>query len=70
MLCRWFTDEILTQHLRSIMIPGMRTTLTNDSPRFRIVPNDSALAPGIDPRRLNQLNERLQIDEFAEQCER
>ena len=33
------------------------------APRFRIVPNNSGLAPGIDPRRLNQLNDQLQAEE-------
>lgn len=30
-----------------------------EQPRCRIDPNRSGLAPGVDPRRLNQLNDQL-----------
>ncbi len=34
-------------------------------PRFRVVPNKSGFAPGVDPLRLNQLNDQLQAEEFG-----
>ena len=36
-------------------------------PRYRVVPNRSALVPGVDPLRLNQLNDQIEADEFAGQ---
>ena len=32
--------------------------------RFRVVPNDGGFMPGVDPLRLNQLNDELEVDEF------
>ena len=32
---------------------------------YRVAPHHSALAPGIDPLRLNQLNDQLESDAFA-----
>ena len=34
-------------------------------PEFRLVPHQSALAPGIDPLRLNQINDQLESDAFG-----
>ena len=54
--------QVVNDVLRRGMAPRSRRTAP---PRFRIVPNNSGLAPGIDPRRLNQLNDQLQAEEFA-----
>ena len=35
------------------------------SSRSRIVPNRSGLAPGVDPMKLNQLNDQLEAEDFA-----
>lgn len=32
---------------------------------FRIVPNRSKLVPGVDPQKLNQLNDQLEAEDFA-----
>lgn len=42
--------------------------LTHDtpSPEYRVAPNHSALAPGIDPLKLNQLNDQLEVETFTE----
>ena len=34
-------------------------------PDYRLVPHQSALAPGIDPVRLNQINDQLESDAFG-----
>ena len=34
-------------------------------PDYRLVPHQSALAPGIDPLRLNQINDQLESDAFG-----
>ena len=33
-------------------------------PEFRVVPNHSGLLPGIDPQKLNQLYDQLEVDDF------
>ena len=33
--------------------------------RYRVVPNRSGLVPGVDPLKLNQLNDQIEADEFA-----
>ena len=48
--------QVVNEVLRRGMAPGSRES---ESARFRIVPNRSRLVPGIDPQRLNQLNDRL-----------
>ncbi len=44
--------QVVNEVLRRGMVPRSRRT---EPPEFRIVPNNSGLAPGIDPRSLNQL---------------
>lgn len=34
-------------------------------PEYRIVPNRSALVPGIDPTKLNQINDQLEAEAFG-----
>ncbi|MDE0107789.1 MAG: hypothetical protein OXJ37_07135 [Bryobacterales bacterium] len=34
-------------------------------PRFQIVANRSGLVPGIDPLRLNQFNDALEVEDFT-----
>ena len=34
-------------------------------PRYKVVPNRSGLVSGVDPLRLNQLNDQIEADEFA-----
>ena len=35
-------------------------------PKFRVKPNHSGFAPGVDPMKLNQLNDELMVQEFLE----
>ena len=35
-------------------------------PKFRVVPNHSGFAPGVDPNRLKELLEELDIEEYLE----
>ena len=48
--------QVVNEVLRRGMAPGSREP---GPTRFRIVPNRSRLVPGIDPQRLNQLNDQL-----------
>lgn len=55
-------NEVVNEALRRAMSPA-----TGEPPRleYRVMPNRSGLAPGIDPLRLNQLNDQLEVDDFA-----
>ena len=55
-------EEVVNEVLRRGMAAGSREP---EPPRFRIVPNRSRLVPGVDPPRLNQLNDQLEADDFA-----
>ena len=33
--------------------------------KFRVVPNRSGLVPGVDPLRLNQFSDTLEVEDFA-----
>ena len=56
--------QVVNDTLRRGMAPAVRET---EEPRYRVVPNRSGLAPGIDPLRLNHLNDQLAAEEFAGQ---
>ena len=54
--------QVVNEVLRRGMAPGAQGP---PMPRFRIVPNRSGLAPSVDPLRLNQLNDQLEVEDFA-----
>ena len=54
--------QVVNEVLRRGMTPGRQEP---KPPRFRIVPNRSGLVPGVDPLRLNQLNDQLEADDFV-----
>ncbi len=54
--------QVVNEVLRRGMAPGSKRS---KSPKFRIVPNRSNLFPGVDPRKLNQLNDQLEAEDFA-----
>ncbi len=53
--------QVVNDALRRGMSPAMRETRET----YRIVPNHSGLAPGVDPMKLNQLNDQLEAEDFA-----
>ena len=54
--------EVVNETLRR----GMSPTIGERSrPEYRVLPNRSGLAPGIDPPKLNQLNDQLEAEDFA-----
>ena len=57
---------VVNEALRRGMAPGAQEV---ERPRFRIVPNRSRLAPGVDPLRLNQLADQLEAEDFAAESE-
>lgn len=54
--------QVLNDTLRRGMSPDAREA---PLPEFRVVPHQSGLAPGVDPLRLNQLNDELEVEGFT-----
>ncbi len=54
--------QVVNDVLRRGMAPGSQGP---ELPPYRIVPNRSGLVPGVDPLRLNQLNDQLEVEDFA-----
>ncbi len=54
--------QVVNDALRHGLSPG-----AEEDPRteYRLVPNQSAIAPGIDPLKLNQINDRLDAEAFT-----
>lgn len=54
--------QVVNETLRRGMAPESRAS---KRARFRVEPNRSGLVPGVDPRRLNQLNDQLEAEGFV-----
>ena len=54
--------QVVNDALRRGMSPGTREA---PSPEYRVVPRHSGFAPGIDPLKLNQINDQLDTDSFS-----
>ena len=54
--------QLVNEVLRRGMAPASGRPARS---RFRIVPNRSGLVTGVDPLRLNQLNDQLEAEDFA-----
>ena len=63
--CRLY-NKPFKQVVNEVLRRGM-TPATGDAkvPEFRVVPNPSGLLPGIDPHKLNQLYDQLEVEAFA-----
>ena len=59
-------EQVLNDTLRRGM---SREPNETPSGEYRVSPNHSALAPGIDPLKLNQLNDHLDAEGFAAPAE-
>jgi len=53
--------QVVNEFIRRGMSPGNHRA---KRPRFRIVPNPGGLVSGVDSRRLNQLNDELEVEDF------
>ena len=53
--------RVVNDALRRGLAPGGGQT---PSRRFRVVPNESGFMPGVDPLRLNQLSDDLEVEGF------
>lgn len=54
--------QMVNEVLRRGMAP---VTGGVEVPEFRVVPNPSGLLPGIDPQKLNQLYDQLEVEAFV-----
>lgn len=54
--------QVVNEVLRRGMSPGSHGPKL---PAFRVVPNRSGLVPGVDPLRLNRLNDELEVAGFV-----
>ena len=55
--------QVVNETLRRGLSPAAA-----DAPRrFRVVPLRSGFVPGIDPMKLNQLNDQLEVEDFIEE---
>ena len=55
-------EQVVNDVLRRGMAPRSDRP---EPPTFRIVANRSGLVPGVDPLRLNHLNDALEVEDFA-----
>ncbi|MCY3799973.1 MAG: antitoxin [Chloroflexi bacterium] len=53
-------NQIVNDALRR----GLSPSPPDDRPVFRVKPHHSGFKPGIDPLKLNQLNDQLEVEEF------
>ncbi|MDA1275834.1 MAG: antitoxin [Verrucomicrobia bacterium] len=49
---------------------GMQPALQNERAAFKVSPNRSGVQSGIDPKRLNQLNDELEVEDFSGEASR
>ena len=54
--------QVVNDALRRGLSPALSEA---PAPEYRVVPHHSGLAPGVDPQKLNQLNDELEAEEFA-----
>lgn len=57
--------QVVNEFLRRGMSPGGHGAKKRP---FKIVPNHSELVAGVDPRRLNQLNDALEVEDFLDEA--
>ena len=56
--------QVVNDTLRRGLSPAGNDTT---SPKYRVLPNHSGLVPGVDPLKLNQLNDQIEAETFAGQ---
>ncbi len=58
-------DMSFKQVVNDTLRRGLSPAATDPPPAYRVVPNHSAFVPGIDPLKLNQINDRLEAEAFG-----
>ena len=59
--------QVVNDALRRGIAPASQRS---ELPTFRVIPNRSALVTGVDPVRLNQLNDELDVEDFTRESGR
>ncbi len=62
--------RLLNISFKQVVNEALRRGMSPDAneaplPQYRVVPNHSPFVPGIDPLKLNQLNDQLEADSFT-----
>lgn len=53
------------QVVNDVLRRGLSPSSTEETPaKYRVKPNHSGFRPGVDPMKLNQLNDELEVEEF------
>ena len=60
-------DMPFKQVVNDVLRRGMSPAIRETQAEYRVTPNHSQLAPGVDPLRLNQLNDQLEAEDFTAQ---
>ena len=63
-------SRLLDIPFKQVVNDALRRGLSPDSgddgsPEYRVVPNHSGFVPGIDPMKLNQVNDQLEAESFG-----
>ncbi len=58
-------DKPFKQVVNDVLRRGMSPAVREPAAEYRVVPNRSGLAPGVDPLKLNQLVDQLEAEDFA-----
>ena len=57
------TDQSFKQVLNDALRRGLSSALPEAAPAYRLRPLDSGFKPGVDPLRLNQMSDELEVSE-------
>ena len=60
-------DMPFKQVVNDVLRRGMSPAIRETPAEYQVTPNHSGLAPGVDPLKLNQLNDQLEAEDFAAQ---
>ena len=58
-------DQPFKQVVNDTLRRGLSPVLAEAEPDYEVRPHDSGFRPGVDPLRLNQLNDSLEAGDFA-----
>ena len=58
-------EQPFKQVVNDVLRRGLSPVLAEAEPDYEVRPHDSGFRPGVDPLRLNQLNDSLEAGDFA-----
>ena len=60
------TEQPFKQVINDTLRRGLSPALAETGPGYQVRPHNSGFRPGVDPLRLNQINDSLEAAEFAD----